>query len=168
MLEKAEKNDDYMYLVGLKHYDGHIPYITSRVVERKGLIAAYGKLVREGITTKEQTPIHIKDIVQMTLAANRYSDEFNELKRDICDDIDDVVTTTPLSCNEKNAVVSCPDKTEKNRETEKRFRKKRDLLNVGILGDVSLFLNSRTQNIIQEPQTLLEANKENASEGLLD
>ena len=157
VLEKAERIDDYMYLVGLKHYDGHIPYITTRVVERRGLIVAYRKLAREGNTTEEQTPIHIKDIVQMTLAANRQSDEFNELKHDMIDDVDDVVSTTPLSCNKKIPVVSCPDKTEKNRETKKCFRKKRDLLNVGILGDVSLFLNSRTQDIIQELQTLLEA-----------
>ena len=95
----------------------------------------------------------------MTLATNRQSDELNELKRDICDDIDDVVATTPLSCNEKYPVISCPDKTEKNRQTEKRFSVKRDLLNVGILGDVSLFLNSRTQDKIQEPQTLVEAKK---------
>ena len=58
----------------------------------------------------------------MTLAANRQSDEFKEIKPDMCNDVDDVDTTTPLSCNEKNAVVSCLDQTEKNRETEKRFR----------------------------------------------
>ena len=63
MIEKAEKVDDYLYLVGLKHYDGHMPYITTRVVERKGLIVAYRKLAREGNSTEEQTPIHIKDII---------------------------------------------------------------------------------------------------------
>ena len=36
MLEKAENIDDYMYWVGLKHCDGHIPDITIRVMERKG------------------------------------------------------------------------------------------------------------------------------------
>ena len=41
VLEKAENIDDCMYLVGLKHYNGHIRYITTRVVERKGLIVAY-------------------------------------------------------------------------------------------------------------------------------
>ena len=35
----AENIDDYMYLVELKHYDGHVlPYTTTRVMERKGLI----------------------------------------------------------------------------------------------------------------------------------
>ena len=100
----------------------------------------------------------------MTLAANRQSDKFNKLSRDMCDDVDDIVATTPLSSNGKNPVVSCPDKTEKNREYKKRFPEKRDLLNVGILGDVSLFLNSRTQDTIQEPEALVEAN----SESLLD
>ena len=57
-------------------------------MERKGLIVAYRKLAREGNTTEEQTPIHIKDIVQISLAANRHSDEFNELKRVMCDDVD--------------------------------------------------------------------------------
>ena len=35
---------------------------------RKGLIAAYRKLAKEGNTSEEQTPI---DIVLMTIAANR-------------------------------------------------------------------------------------------------
>ena len=34
-LEKAEKIDDYMYLVGFKHFDGSVPYITTRAVKRK-------------------------------------------------------------------------------------------------------------------------------------
>ena len=59
VLEKAKNIDDYMSLVGLKHYDGHIPCITTRVVEGKGLIVAYRKLAREGNTTEEQTLIHI-------------------------------------------------------------------------------------------------------------
>ena len=63
VLEKAENIDDDMYLVELKHNDGHIPYITTRVVERKGIIVAYRKLAREGRTTEEQTSIQLKDIV---------------------------------------------------------------------------------------------------------
>ena len=39
-----------------------------------------------------------------------------------------------------------------------RSRRKRNLLNVGILGDVSLFLIS-SKNIISEPATLAEAKK---------
>ena len=51
MLEKAEKIDDYMYLVELKHSNGPIPYFQTRVVERRGLIVAYHKLARSGNTT---------------------------------------------------------------------------------------------------------------------
>ena len=42
----------------------------------------------------------------------------------MCDDVDDVAALAPLSCNEKNSVVSRPEKTEKNRETEKCYQKK--------------------------------------------
>ena len=52
VLEMAENIGDYMYLVELKHYVKHIPYITTRVVERKGLIAAYRKLARKEYTTE--------------------------------------------------------------------------------------------------------------------
>ena len=51
--EKVENFDDYMYLVGLKHYDGRLSYITTRVEEQKGLIVAYRRLATEKNTTKE-------------------------------------------------------------------------------------------------------------------
>ena len=34
LLKMTENVDDYMYLVGLKHCDGHMLYIPARVVER--------------------------------------------------------------------------------------------------------------------------------------
>ena len=94
----------------------HILYITTRVVERKGLNVAYRKLAGDGNTTEEQTPMYIKDIVQMTLVANRQSDEYNKLKRDTCDDVDDVVTTTPLLCNKKKQWYLVPTKQKKSRD----------------------------------------------------
>ena len=60
VLEKAEKVDDYMYLVTLKHYDGHISYITTRVVERKELILAYCKLAEREIPLKSRLQSTLK------------------------------------------------------------------------------------------------------------
>ena len=39
--ETAESVNDYQYLVGLRHLDGHLRYVTTRVIERRGVIVAY-------------------------------------------------------------------------------------------------------------------------------
>ena len=60
----------------------------------------------------------------MTVAANRQSNEFNEIKRDMCDDVDFVVTTTPLSCNETPQWYLVPTKLKKIERLKNVFGKK--------------------------------------------
>ena len=95
----------------------------------------------------------------MTLAANRQSVEFNELKHDKCDDVDDVVT--PLSLNRKNGVVLKKIEILKN-----VFGKKRSFTRwfLGRCFVVSEFMNTRYNTRTADTC----GGKENASEGLLD
>lgn len=147
MSEIPEDVNDYIYLEGLRHVDGLLPYVTTRVVVRKGLIVGFRKLDREGNEVEEQTPIHIKDIEKMTYDSNNSDRVFNSLRKEMEENVVGDSTKT----KQKNGVSSTG-------KTETRSRKKRNLLNVGILGDVSLFLTS-SKNIISEPATLAEAKK---------
>ena len=81
--DKPEDIVDYMYLVGLRHVDGHLPFVTTRVVIRKGLIVAYRKLAQDGNATDEQTPIHIKDVERMTHTTNQSDNIFTSLRREL-------------------------------------------------------------------------------------
>ena len=56
--------------MGLRHVDSLLPYVTTRVVIRKGLIIEYRKLVQDGNDTEAQTPIYIKDVERMTHSTN--------------------------------------------------------------------------------------------------
>ena len=54
MKDIPEDVNDYIYLEGLRHVDGLLPYVTTRVVVRKGLIVGFRKLDREGNEVEEQ------------------------------------------------------------------------------------------------------------------
>lgn len=149
--------DEIDNLVGLRHLDGHLRYVTTRVIERRGVIVAYRKLDTEGNTTEEQTPIHIKDVVKMTHSTKCQTDKFNSLRNELdqtCNDSDNEQRTPDRSYRGASSTGGA----DRNPRTEKRPRKKRHIVNVGVLGDVSLFLDS-SNSTIKEPQTLAEAKK---------
>jgi hypothetical protein len=152
MSDKSEDVNDFKYLEGLKHVDGLLPYVTTRVIVRKGLIVGFRKLDREGNDVEEQTPIHVKDIEKMTHESNHSDRIFDSLRKETEEEEATTTKNVDGEKHEKNNSVSSTDKTET------RSRKKRNLLNVGILGDTSLFLTS-SKDIISEPATLAEAKK---------
>ena len=71
MSDIPEHTEDYQYLVGLTHVDGVLLYITTRVVERRGVIVAYRRYASADNETEEQTPIHIKDIERMSVETQK-------------------------------------------------------------------------------------------------
>jgi hypothetical protein len=148
---KVEKVENFKYLIGLQHMDGLIPYVTTRVVERRGMIVGYRKHATGNSQIEEQTPIHIRDIEQMTHDTANNSMDYQRLQAEV----EGLPSTPHVHSNSENAISSMGDKTT---ETENpRKRKKRNLINVGVLGDTSLFLGSSID--ITEPKTLKEAKK---------
>jgi hypothetical protein len=83
MSDKTEDVSDYKYLEGLKHVDALLPYVTTRVIVRKGLIVGFRKLDRDGNEVEEQTPIHIKDIEKMTHDSNHSDRIFDSLRIEV-------------------------------------------------------------------------------------
>jgi hypothetical protein len=83
MSDKTEDVSDYKYLEGLKHVDALLPYVTTRVIVRKGLIVVFKKLDRDGNAVEEQTPIHIKDIEKMTHDSNHSDRIFDSLRIEV-------------------------------------------------------------------------------------
>ena len=86
--QKEAQVSDFKYLVGLKHIDEGIPYETTRVVERRGLIVGYRKVAKGDNETEEQTPIHIRDIEEMTFNAQELSTAMVELKEKFLDEME--------------------------------------------------------------------------------
>ena len=144
MSDKPEDFVDYMYLVGLRHVDDHLPFVTTRVVIRKGLIVVYRKLAQDGNDTEEQTPIHIKDVEKMTHTTNQSDNIFTSLRREL--DVD-----VGVECEQRAKQISC------NGKTENLSRKTRQLLNVKNLGNILMYLTSSQKEHIMEPQSLKEA-----------
>ena len=83
----------------------------------------------------------------MTHESNHSDRIFDSLRKETEEEEATTTKNVDGEKNEKNNSVSSTDKTET------RSRKKRNLLNVGILGDVSLFLTS-SKNIIKVNQRL--------------
>ena len=100
MSDIPEDVNDYIYLEELRHVYGLLPYVTTRVVVRKGLIVGFRKLDREGNDVEEQTPIHIKDIEKMTHDFNNSDGVFNSLRKEMEENIVEDSTKT----KKKNSV----------------------------------------------------------------
>jgi hypothetical protein len=68
----AREVNDYVYLVGVHHLDDEdgLVYVTTRVVNQRGYIVGFRKLVTpDGQKTREEkVPIHIADIVRMSFS----------------------------------------------------------------------------------------------------
>ena len=105
MSDKSENIGDYMYLVRLQYVGGLLPNVTTRVVNRKGLIVAYKKLAQDGNDTEEQNPIHIKNVERMTHSTNPHDNVFMSLRREL-----DV--GVGVECEQRAKKISCNDKTE--------------------------------------------------------
>jgi hypothetical protein len=68
----ARELTDYTYLVGVNHLDDEdgLVYVTTRVINQRGYIVGFRKLVTpDGQKTREEkVPIHIADIVRMSFS----------------------------------------------------------------------------------------------------
>jgi hypothetical protein len=128
---------DFKYLEGRHHMDEGLLFITTRIVERKGLIVGFRALVASGKTQiEDKTPIHVADLQEMTeqlakrLAVNAgpHDDETR--------DVPSRAAATELALPNVEPDATSGESPPAEPTVEKRKRSPRLLTNVAVLGEI--------------------------------